>query len=421
MPARFIVDTSRAGQSAIKQTTGQWCNPKGAGLGPLPVSEPFPRVDAFVWVKTPGESDGGSIQGQGYDPVCDPSVQNGIPMANAPAAGQWFHDQFVALIQQANPKIGSANPNAIANQGQENIKPASVSITSSTKQDICTDGGQALPVSVTITSLSKEPFPSTASLPIVPSIVISTPSPVTSTTTLEEKCVETEVISASSQASPSSTQEEDCEEEGQVAPQSASSSQEEEECEDEQVDGQAQITPTSSSQSSPIASLPLMNQNSSTFLKTHSNGIVTSFLQGPYKTQHCLGNTQAIQKYTQNLPGGLENPLSKNAGQQGLWVSLSANNVGRENWENCGKCIKLTVSIKKPSMGINIKKTIGPLIVADVCSNCDDNHVDLTSQAYSALGITSRTVIEPLNTDSGSTEMASDWTPVDCNSPFSII
>ena len=106
LPSNFIVDTSRAGQANIKDNAGQWCNPKGAGIGPLPVAEPFPMVDAFVWGKTIGESDGASNPGsEGYDKVCDPSLQNGIPMANAPAAGQWFHDQFVALVKQANPPL----------------------------------------------------------------------------------------------------------------------------------------------------------------------------------------------------------------------------------------------------------------------------------------------------------------------------
>jgi endoglucanase len=53
--AHFIVDSGRNGFGA----TGEWCNPPGRAFGtePGPVSGPGP-LDAYVWVKPPGESDG---------------------------------------------------------------------------------------------------------------------------------------------------------------------------------------------------------------------------------------------------------------------------------------------------------------------------------------------------------------------------
>jgi endoglucanase len=51
---RFVVDTSRNG----RRTHG-WCNPRGAAVGRLPGSGPsFPGLDARLWIKRPGESDG---------------------------------------------------------------------------------------------------------------------------------------------------------------------------------------------------------------------------------------------------------------------------------------------------------------------------------------------------------------------------
>lgn len=53
---RFVIDTSRNG--APRRPKG-WCNPAGSAVGPLPGTPPHDRdVDALLWVKDPGESDG---------------------------------------------------------------------------------------------------------------------------------------------------------------------------------------------------------------------------------------------------------------------------------------------------------------------------------------------------------------------------
>ncbi|WP_347059046.1 glycoside hydrolase family 6 protein [Blastococcus sp. HT6-30] len=53
--ARFVVDTSRNGNGAGTD----WCNPSGRAMGERPTSSTgHPLVDAYLWVKTPGESDG---------------------------------------------------------------------------------------------------------------------------------------------------------------------------------------------------------------------------------------------------------------------------------------------------------------------------------------------------------------------------
>lgn len=52
----YVVDTSRNG--AIIGVEG-WCNPKGAQLGQRPTLTPgYKNCDAFLWIKTPEESDG---------------------------------------------------------------------------------------------------------------------------------------------------------------------------------------------------------------------------------------------------------------------------------------------------------------------------------------------------------------------------
>src|SRR3954465_10821925 len=53
----FIIDTSRNG--VITERAGNWCDPKGQRVGTRPTSQTGnPLVDAYLWIKTPGESDG---------------------------------------------------------------------------------------------------------------------------------------------------------------------------------------------------------------------------------------------------------------------------------------------------------------------------------------------------------------------------
>ncbi|MEU5997622.1 glycoside hydrolase family 6 protein [Streptomyces sp. NPDC047197] len=52
-----VIDTSRNGNGA--PADGEWCDPAGRGLGPNPTLRTGQaRVDAYLWIKLPGESDG---------------------------------------------------------------------------------------------------------------------------------------------------------------------------------------------------------------------------------------------------------------------------------------------------------------------------------------------------------------------------
>lgn len=97
---------------------GNWCNQSGAGLGERPTAAPAPGIDAYVWIKPPGESDGASMMiqnddGKGFDRMCDPTYtgneRNGNSMtgalANAPLSGSWFSAQFQELMKNANPPL----------------------------------------------------------------------------------------------------------------------------------------------------------------------------------------------------------------------------------------------------------------------------------------------------------------------------
>ncbi|HEX8628637.1 MAG TPA: glycoside hydrolase family 6 protein, partial [Catenuloplanes sp.] len=97
---------------------GNWCNQSGAGIGERPRANPEPGIDAYVWVKPPGESDGNSqpivnTEGKGWDRMCDPTYEgnarNGFSrtgaLPNSPLAGAWFSAQFQQLLANAYPAL----------------------------------------------------------------------------------------------------------------------------------------------------------------------------------------------------------------------------------------------------------------------------------------------------------------------------
>ena len=74
----FVIDTSRNGLGS----NGEWCNPSGRALGATPTaSTGHALVDAFLWIKRPGESDGSCNGG--------------------PVAGAWWPEYALGLAQRA--------------------------------------------------------------------------------------------------------------------------------------------------------------------------------------------------------------------------------------------------------------------------------------------------------------------------------
>jgi endoglucanase len=134
----FVVDTSRNGQgpfdaspyanapynqpAAVIQTlnSGSWCNPPGRGLGLHPTANTgVALLDAYLWVKTPGQSDG-TCDAQGgarawdytlYTQIGWPTTATGQATFDPlwglydPAAGGWFPQQALDLAKRANPSL----------------------------------------------------------------------------------------------------------------------------------------------------------------------------------------------------------------------------------------------------------------------------------------------------------------------------
>ncbi|MET7936238.1 glycoside hydrolase family 6 protein [Streptomyces sp. NPDC005322] len=89
--AHFVIDTSRNGNGPLKpgraarhgiRAGEYWCNPPGRALGEPPsTSTGDPEVDAYLWIKRPGESDG----------TCN----------GGPQAGRWWTAYALDLARNA--------------------------------------------------------------------------------------------------------------------------------------------------------------------------------------------------------------------------------------------------------------------------------------------------------------------------------
>lgn len=101
MPAQAIIDTGRNGVSGLRLAWGDWCNVKGAGFGVRPTTTTGDSlIDAFVWVKPGGESDGTSdSSATRYDSNCGLADS----FTPSPEAGTWNQAYFEALLANANP------------------------------------------------------------------------------------------------------------------------------------------------------------------------------------------------------------------------------------------------------------------------------------------------------------------------------
>jgi len=134
----FLIDTSRNGQGPLDAsiyadapynqpasvvqtlTNGSWCNPPSRGLGTHPTANTdVSLLDAYVWVKTPGQSDGtcdtaGGARAWDYADYTQPgwptdaagqALFDPLWGLDDPIAGAWFPQQALDLAQRANPRL----------------------------------------------------------------------------------------------------------------------------------------------------------------------------------------------------------------------------------------------------------------------------------------------------------------------------
>jgi endoglucanase len=82
LDVHFVIDSSRNGNGPAAGADG-WCNPTGRALGRAPTADTGDAaLDAYLWVKRPGESDG--------------------ECGGGPAPGLWFPDRALELARNAS-------------------------------------------------------------------------------------------------------------------------------------------------------------------------------------------------------------------------------------------------------------------------------------------------------------------------------
>ena len=80
MGKHFVIDTSRNGNGPLSPEA--WCNPAGRALGAPPsITEGVFGLDAYLWIKQPGTSDG----------TCN----------SGPSAGQWWRQNALELAKNS--------------------------------------------------------------------------------------------------------------------------------------------------------------------------------------------------------------------------------------------------------------------------------------------------------------------------------
>jgi len=110
---KVVIDTGRNGmETKVRSDCANWCNPRGMGVGHFPTVDTANSsyIDAYYWLKTPGESDGctaslpdGSSCPR-FDSFCGSpdSIGSASGEPRAPQAGQWFDYQIKQLASNAN-------------------------------------------------------------------------------------------------------------------------------------------------------------------------------------------------------------------------------------------------------------------------------------------------------------------------------
>jgi len=132
----FVIDTGRNGRGPFRAeayasapysqpasvvsglAAGYWCNGYGAGAGPRPtLATGLPLVDAYLWIKVPGESDGtcdivGGARAWDFDAynpwgIAGDAQSHFDPLWGQvdPEAGKWFSAQGLELARNANPAL----------------------------------------------------------------------------------------------------------------------------------------------------------------------------------------------------------------------------------------------------------------------------------------------------------------------------
>jgi len=189
----FLIDTSRngwggalrptgPGTSAVIDTfvnetkiderddMGQWCNQANQGMGVPPTVNPglFANLNAYVWVKPPGESDGNypgsvfnGVTSTKGDPNCNPTSTNPLAnnmeigsIPNSPSAGTFWITEFVEDVQNAFPAIPVGSGFSIAATSASAVQGTTATSSVTVSEFGTFDGAVALNLSTLPTGVT---------------------------------------------------------------------------------------------------------------------------------------------------------------------------------------------------------------------------------------------------------------------------
>jgi cellulase/cellobiase CelA1 len=159
--AHVIIDTGRNGVPDERTDCANWCNPRnaGAGIASTALTANASLVDAYFWLKTPGESDGCSqtlpdgTLCERYDSMCGSVDSLGTKSGEPPApeAGMWYDFQVKQLAANAHlspaptppsPPSPPAPPTAPSPPAPTPTAPApTASAPTPPSGDVCCYGG----------------------------------------------------------------------------------------------------------------------------------------------------------------------------------------------------------------------------------------------------------------------------------------
>ena len=124
----IVIDTSRNGQGHAGHECSAWCNIRGTGAGHAPtMTTALPElIDAYLWIKPPGESDGctetlpGGDECPRYDPACGGEDALAGP---SPEAGDYYAAQMAQLA--TNASLGpDMDPGALRGSPHVDVAPS---------------------------------------------------------------------------------------------------------------------------------------------------------------------------------------------------------------------------------------------------------------------------------------------------------
>ena len=144
-----VVDTSRNGNGS----NGQWCDPSGRALGQTPTAATNDAaIDAFVWVKPPGESDGCADSAGVFDPTLAYAL-----ITNGPSQPPVSTSPSATRSASPSPSATSASPSVSPSRSVSPSASPSVSPTRSVSPSTSPTGTQGFGCHVSYVKQSEWP------------------------------------------------------------------------------------------------------------------------------------------------------------------------------------------------------------------------------------------------------------------------